>query len=159
MKFKLIGACAMLAGIAVAGPASAQPSTSANPNYGTINLRGGFNNDPRVINVTSGGSIPGSSVGGNCSGYVSRAPDVRLNYTRNGSLPLIISAASSADTTLIINGPEGRWYCDDDGGENGLNPSIRFNNPQSGRYEIWIGSYQEGQNSQARLHISELTSQ
>ncbi len=158
MKMKLLAAGAMLATMAVAAPASAQPSTSADPNFGTINLNAGFNNDPRVIRVVSGGATPASSVGSNCAGYVSRAPDVRLNY-RSGSLPLIISADSSDDTTLIVNGPDGRWYCDDDGGVNGLNPSIRFNSPQSGRYEIWIGSYRQGQNSEARLHISEVSSQ
>lgn len=158
MKLKLLAAGAMLASIAVAGPASAQPSTSADPNFGTINLSAGFNNDPRVIRVVSGGQTPADSVGRNCAGYVSRAPDVRLNYD-SGSLPLIISAASSDDTTLVVNAPDGRWYCDDDGGVNGLNPSVRFNSPQSGRYEIWVGSYSQGQNSEARLHISELESQ
>ena len=150
--------CALVGAATIAMPASAQPSTSANPNYGTINLSAGFSNDPRVINVVSGGATSASSVGNNCAGWVSRASDVRLNYDA-GSLPLIISADSSDDTTLIVNGPDGRWYCDDDGGVNGLNPSIRFNNPQSGRYEIWVGSYREGVNSRARLHISELRSQ
>ncbi len=151
--------CALVGAATIAMPAAAQPSTSANPNYGTINLEAGFSNDPRVIRVVSGGQTSAASVGRNCAGWVSRASDVRLNYDAGSSLPLIISADSSDDTTLVINGPDGRWYCDDDGGENGLNPSIRFNNPQSGRYEIWVGSYREGQNSQARLHISELHSQ
>ncbi len=158
MKIKLVAACALLAGVAVAGPASAQPSTSANPNYGTLTLRGGFTPDPRTVRVTSGGNINASSVGSNCSGFISRAPDVRLNFTP-GSLPLIISAASSADTTLVINAPDGRWHCDDDGGVNGLNPAIRFNRPLQGRYEIWIGSYRQGTNSRATLHISEVRSQ
>ena len=159
MKLKLLAAGAMLASIAVAGPASAQPSTSADPNFGTINLSAGFSNDPRVIRVVSGGQTAATSVGRNCAGYVSRAPDVRLNYEAGSSLPLIISADSSDDTTLVVNGPDGRWYCDDDGGENGLNPSVRFNSPGTGRYEIWVGSYREGQNSEARLHISEISSQ
>jgi len=151
--------CALVGAATIAMPASAQPSTSDDPNFGTINLTAGFNNDPRVIRVVSGGTTSASSVGRNCAGYVSRAPDVRLNYTAGSGLPLIISAASSDDTTLVVNGPNGNWHCDDDGGENGLNPSIRFNNPTSGRYEIWIGSYQQGQNSEARLHISEISSQ
>lgn len=158
MKLKLLATGAILATMAVAGPASAQPSTSANPNYGTLTLNAGFNNDPRVVRVTSGGTIPASSVGSNCAGYISRASDVRLVYSA-GNYPLIISADSSDDTTLVVNGPDGSWYCDDDSGVNGLNPSIRFDNPQSGRYEIWVGSYQQGTNSRAGLHVSEVGSQ
>lgn len=159
MKLKLLAAGAMLASIAVAGPAAAQPSTSADPNYGTLTLSAGFNNDPRVVRVTSGGEIDASTIRSGCAGWVSRASDVRVVYSNAGSLPLIISANSSDDTTLVVNGPDGTWYCDDDGGVNGLNPSIRFNNPRNGRYEIWVGSYREGQNSAAQLHVSEISSQ
>lgn len=158
MKKMLVTACAMLAGAAIASPAAAQPSTSADPNYGTLTLSGGFSPDPRVVNVTSGGAIAASTARNGCRGFVSRAPDVRLVF-EPGSLPLIISANSSADTTLLINTPDGRWYCDDDGGQGGLNPAIRFNNPRGGRYEIWIGSYRSGVNSRAQLHISEVRSQ
>ena len=95
-----------------------------------------------------------------CRGFISNAPDVRLNFVAGSSLPLIISVNSRADTTLVINGPDGRWHCDDDSGRLGMNPSLRFDNVQSGRYEIWVGTY--GQRSviaPAQLHISELTSQ
>ena len=149
------GLCALA--LLAATPAVAQ-STSADPNYGTISLSAGFSNDPRAISVVSGGSTPASNVGSNCSGYVSNAPDVRLMYSA-GSLPLIISVASDADTTLVVNAPDGRWYCDDDGGVNGLNPAIRFNGPQTGRYEIWVGSYRAGTNSRAAIYISEVGSQ
>ena len=46
-----------------------------------------------------------------------------------------------------------------DGGTRGLNPSIRFETPQSGRYEIWVGTYGSATLRNARLHISELYSQ
>ena len=75
-----------------------------------------------------------------------------------GSFPLILSVASGADTTLVVNGPDGSWYCDDDGGINGLNPALRFGSPQSGRYEIWVGTYAQGSTQPARLVISELDS-
>ena len=85
------------------------------------------------------------------------APDVRLVYEA-GSYPLIVSVASNADTTLVVNGPDGSWYCDDDSGE-GVNPSLRFNGPKAGRYEIWIGTYANASLQPAQLHISELRSQ
>ena len=143
--------------LAAAVPASAQ-NMNATPNYGTLNLRSGFTPDPSVVRVQSGGSLDARTIDSSCAGFITAAPDVRLVYSA-GSLPLIISVASGADTTLVVNGPDGRWYCDDDGGVNGMNPSVRFNHPASGRYEIWVGTYGRAALRDARLNISELTSQ
>jgi hypothetical protein len=145
----------LLAG--AAGPALAQ-DTSADANYGEVRLAAGFPDDPRVIALRAGGDLPASNAGARCSGFITDAPDVRLHYEA-GSLPLIISVAAGSDTTLVVNAPDGSFYCDDDGGVNGLNPSIRFNNPRSGRYEIWVGTYRAGAAQPARLHISEVGSQ
>lgn len=138
--------------------AGGMPDYSASPSYGTVSLSAGFEPDPRVISLQSGGSIPASNISPGCSGFVAAAPDVRLNY-RAGEYPLILSVASSSDTTLVVNGPDGSWYCDDDGGVNGLNPSLRFNSPRSGQYDIWVGTYGSGALQPARLHISEVGSE
>jgi hypothetical protein len=143
--------------LAAAAPAVAQDA-NADPNFRTINLRTGFTPDPQVISIRSGGEINARSISSACTGFISSAPDVRLHYTA-GSLPLIISVAAGADTTLVVNGPDGSWYCDDDGGVNGNNPMVRFNAPQSGRYEIWIGTYGNSSLQPGQLNISELTSQ
>jgi hypothetical protein len=139
-----------------AAPAAAQ-DYNADPNFGTLNLASGFTPDPQVVAVRSGGEINAATISQSCQGFISNAPDVRLNYTA-GSLPLIISVAADADTTLVVNGPDGSWYCDDDGGENGLNPMVRFNAPASGQYDIWIGTYGNASLQPAQLNISELTS-
>lgn len=155
-KFVAVGA--MIAGLMIAGPASAQPNTSAAPISGTVTLNSGFTPDPRVVSLRAGGTLSAGSVGDNCTGFITSAPDVRLVYSA-GSLPLIISVASGSDTTLVINAPDGNWYCDDDGGVNGTNPALRFDNPTSGRYEIWVGTYRSGASQPARLNISEVSSQ
>ena len=147
---------AAVAALAVtAGAASAQNWQIA-PNYGSVSLRAGFTPDPYNINLTAGGNIDVSySVSSDCRGYVTNAPDVELYYSA-GSLPLISSTNSSSDTTLVVTGPDGSWYCDDDGGE-GLNASLRWNRPMSGAYHIWVGTY--GSNpAAATLSISELYS-
>jgi hypothetical protein len=155
---RMFAAGAALAAVAAAGVAAAQ-NYSLNPAYGTVNLTAGFTPDPYVVNVASGGRNDASqTVSSSCRGFIAEAPDVRLNY-RAGSFPLIISVNSSADTTLVVNGPDGSWYCDDDGGEQGLNPSLRFNSPQSGQYDIWVGTYGNASNQAAQLHISELYTQ
>jgi hypothetical protein len=150
--------CLILAFCALAvAPARAQDA-NADPNFRTISLRTGFTPDPQVISIRSGGEINARSISSACAGFISSAPDVRLNYTA-GTLPLILSVAAGADTTLVVNGPDGSWFCDDDGGVNGNNPMVRFNAPQSGRYEIWIGTYGNSSLQPGQLNISELTSQ
>lgn len=152
---------ASAAGIAMAafagiGTAGAQDVSLA-PQYGTVELDAGFLPDPHSISMRSGGSIDASDVGSHCTGYIANAPDVRLQYS-SGSSPLIISADSSSDTTLVINAPNGQWYCDDDSGE-GVNPSVRFEKPMKGRYEIWVGTYGSSDFEPVTLDISELYSQ
>lgn len=153
---RTIAAGIALAAVAATGAAVAQ-NYNLNPIYGTVSLTAGFMPDPQVVNLQSGGQVNASSISSSCRGYIANAPDVRLMY-RAGSYPLIISVASAADTTLVVNAPNASWYCDDDSGVNGLNPMVRFNNPLSGQYDIWIGSYRGG-NHAAQLHISELYSQ
>ena len=144
---------AAVAAIAVTGAGLAQDPGAA-PAFGSVSLDVGFTPDPYTVDITSGGTINARNLGGNCRGWVARAPDFDLYYGA-GSLPLTIAADSNSDTTLVINGPDGRWYCDDDGGD-GLNPEITFGSPQSGLYDIWIGSYSEGDYADATLSISEL---
>jgi len=124
------------------------------PTYGSVTLKSGFNPDPFVKNVTSGGPIHTQLAGVNA--HVADAPDFRLFYTA-GSFPLTFKAQSSGDTTLLINLPDGSWIANDDGGS-GLNPQIRLDHPKSGRYDIYVGSYRNTM-SQAKLTITELTSQ
>ncbi|MGP1353695.1 MAG: hypothetical protein ACTS1Z_10255 [Parasphingopyxis sp.] len=155
-KLTSIAALAASATLFAMTPANAQ-NINADPTYETVRLNGGFTPDPYTVRLRSGGSIDASTISSSCRGYIANAPDVRLHF-RAGSLPLIISAASQADTTLVINAPNGNWYCNDDGGQ-GLNPSIRFDPAMSGRYEIWIGTYGSRSLEAARLSISEVSSE
>eukprot|EP01036_Dinobryon_divergens_P008355 gene8355-11153_t len=75
------------------------PDPSARANYGEEYLSSGFDDDPRTISVTSGGEIDASSLGGDCVGMISRAPDFQLTYDA-GSLPLTFGVSSYTDATL-----------------------------------------------------------
>ena len=145
------------AALAVTASAAVAQNYSLDPTYGTASLNAGFTPDPFVVNVQAGGERQASNVSSSCRGMIANRPDVRLNYN-SGNFPLIISVNASADTTLVINGPNGEWYCDDDGGE-GFNPSIRLNSPRSGQYDIWVGTYSSGSLQPSQLHISEISSQ
>jgi len=127
----LVCGCALL--LCAQAPALAQ-NAGAMPTYGAITLAAGFDPDPQIVNVNAGGG----SIGAPCDGLIHNAPDVRLAYT-GANASLIVSVASSADTTLLLQAPDGAWYCDDDSGEQGGNPSLLFERAESGTYTIWVG--------------------
>jgi len=141
--------------ITLAGPAMAQ-DYNATPNYGDITLSPGFTPDPHLVSLRAGGTVSANSAASGCSGFITSAPDFRLNWSGKGSLNLKISVVSNSDTTLVVNGPNGEWYCDDDSGDE-TNPVVTLGSV-SGRYEIWIGTYASGETKPAVLSISELSS-
>jgi len=144
---------ALLSTACLTAPAMAQ-NFGLNPTYGTYNLQSGFLPDPQTINIVAGGPInTANTLGGQCRGFAANAPDVRINFTGGSFSEINFSAFSDTDTTLIVNDPNGNWFCDDDGG-NGLNPLIVLT-PISGQYDIWVGTYSSG-NAQATLAVSEL---
>jgi hypothetical protein len=127
------------------------------PGDGELTLTAGFSPDPTTLDVMAGGELTAADTAGiACLGLVSAGPNVRIDYT-SGAWPLILSVASEADTTLIVRTPEGEWICDDDSGD-GLNPSVRFDAPTSGPYDIWVGTFIDGRQA-ATLYVSELTTQ
>lgn len=142
------------------GPGGDAPDFSLDPAYGVIDLVSGFTPDPHTQAIQAGGELDASMLGGACRGFVARAPDYRVNWTAgSGQLPLIFSVSSEFDTVLVINDAEGNWVCDDDGGNEGLNPAITFTNPVGGQYDVWVGTYQEGPLQPSVLSVSELYSE
>lgn len=146
--------------VAATAPASAQ-DTSLNPTFGHIALTAGFATDPSWVHVLSGGLTEGTytdaASGDTCTGYFEQAPDFRLTFTTGSGLPLSITSESRDDTVLLINGPDGQWYCNDD--TYGLNSAVTFPTPQDGVYDVWVGTYSnpQGEYPPAELGFTELT--
>jgi hypothetical protein len=155
---KLSWVAATAAAVALlSAPAQAQDWT-LDPTFGTYDVPAGFTPDPMIINgIISGGGEDVSAVLGGCNGYVATAPDVRINYTAGG-YPLTFATVGpdGSDVTLLINGPDGAWYCNDDVDETTLNAALTFTTPMSGQYDVWIGTYNPGENFEAALALSEL---
>ena len=129
----------MAPGVSLAQKTAAKPDFTLDPNYGSVRLESGFTPDPWTKSILAGGSVPTSAAKSGCEGKVSAAPDLQLNYEA-GSLDLTVMATADEDTTLLINTPNGRWYCDDDSAGS-LNPKVTITNPQNGRYDVWVGTY------------------
>ena len=152
MKMSMIGA-ALIISTVIGGSAAHAQDFGQPAAFGSAQLRTGFTPDPHVVSLTAGGSIDASNVNSACRGMIANAPDYKITYTA-GSLPLAFRTRSSSDTTLVINGPDGRWYCDDDSAGD-LDAQIVFNNPRSGTYDVWVGTF--GSNTaRASLQITEV---
>lgn len=73
-------------------------------------------------------------------GYVAPAPDFTLLYEApNADAELVISATGECDTLLLVNDLTAEWLFNDD--HDGLNPQISIPAAQTGRYDIWLGTY------------------
>jgi len=141
--------------MATTGLASAQ-DVNAPPAYGSTSLEAGFQPDPHTIPVQAGGAISANQLDEACFGYITHQPSYNLNYSAS-EYELFLSAASDADTVLVVNAPDGSWHCNDDAPGQGLNAGISFSDPQSGLYNIWVGSLDFGGGYEpAMLHMSEL---
>ncbi|EGN76209.1 trypsin-like serine protease [Idiomarina sp. A28L] len=129
------------------------------PYYGEASLVRGFTPDPHRVDIMGGGSINIAQTNiENCVGYVSEKPDFRLRWEGASSLLqfYFIAEDSALDPVLVVNAPDGSWYCNDDANSNTRNPSIKFNSARNGVYDIWVGSYQESVWVQGELRITEL---
>jgi serine protease Do len=125
------------------------------PNYGGTTLQAGFTPDPMIVEIISGGDLDVGTFGygAECRGYATRQPDYSVRWTGT-SAGLRFFFLSQGDTVLIINAPNGAWFCNDDSYST-LNPTLDFLNPAQGRYDIWVASYNAGENIRGSLYITE----
>ncbi len=153
-----LGAAVGVGLLAFPGAVSLAQDYNATPLYGTLNLDAGFTPDPQRVDVQAGGSTNARTLnlGSGCVGYIAVSqPDVRVRYEAGRYDTLSFHVTSNVDTTLIINGPHGQWYCNDDF-DGSVNPRVLFSPPRSGQYDIWVGTYREGRVHSAQLEVSEV---
>ncbi|MBL8537076.1 MAG: hypothetical protein JNM59_06695 [Hyphomonadaceae bacterium] len=119
---------------AASGPALAQDATAL-ARHGDIALAAGFAPDPHEVTISTGGDLDAAALSSACDGLIGEAPDLRVQYSAASAprTPLVVSAQSSADISLLVSAPDGAWYCSTDG-------LIRFGRPQSGAYAIWVAA-------------------
>ncbi len=116
------------------------------PSFGTYDLVSGFEPDPVEYASYAGGAIDLSQQeDSGCVGFVSDAPDIRISYSGiEYDYPLGFITESEVDTVLLINAPDGSWYCNDDYSEEfGVSAGIEFITPMEGIFDIWVGVYEE----------------
>ena len=132
-------------------------------------LRTGFTPDPWAFRLTAGGGrdpinvetlgLRDSQTGTACSrSFITARPDFRFTFAAGNRFPLLrfyVVTANGADATLLVNTPGAQWRCNDDS-YGGLMPTIDFNNPQPGRYDVWVGTYDGSRRNRAQFFVTEL---
>ena len=128
-------------------------------NFGSTDLAAGFSPDPFSADIVSGGPIDVSYLGTDCLGYATAASDYDVEYTAGSAdlLRFYFVADEVEDTTLVMNAPDGSWHCNDDAPLT-IDPMIDFENPESGRYDIWIGSFETDAQNAGTLFVTEAES-
>ncbi len=126
-------------GCCMGGGASSAPITLTGP---------GFTPNPTTATGMSGGvqqasALAASDVNGNsCVGNIPTAPQHTVNVS--AAIPLLrILVNGAQDSTLVVRGPTGTFYCNDDSGDpgNGLNPVVEIANAAPGAYQVYVGAY------------------
>ncbi len=132
---------------------TAELDYSASPIYGVANLAGNFSPDPYSVGMTVGGPVNVAYLGSSCSGFATTAPSLRVSSSGSPSLLRFYFVAANGDATMIVNDPYGNFYCVDDSFGT-VNPTIDFNNPAGGSYDIWIGSYAANTTVTGTLYVT-----
>ena len=108
--------------------------------YVSLDIDAGNPLDPFIVSVNGGGRLDASALGGDCYGFVNIEPVVRINWQGETEMSRIFFY-SDHDPTLIVQSPDGEFHCNDDANVLLLDPSITFQHPEPGTYNIWVGSY------------------
>lgn len=98
-----------------------------------------------------------SYLGDGCTGYASSAPDFSITYTSGETFSLLrfyFVATGGIDAIMVVNDPSIDYLCDDDSYETS-NPTLDYEDPATGRYDVWIGTYTQGGAVSGTLYITE----
>lgn len=134
----VLSALAALAGLTIAGAASACPDYQA---WGdTYALTGADLYAPQTFRVTAGGGNSLTSCGFSNEGYVISSPDFTFDLSQMQGYAMEVRVVSRCDAVLLVNTANTSWYYDDDSNGN-LDPAIWLQNPGNGYLDVWVGTY------------------
>jgi hypothetical protein len=128
-----------------------RPNPLAEPSVGRVGFGPATAIDPRVIFDIAPSQTEARGLGEGCVGFITPAqPD--LVVSAEPRLPqLMVYMVAENDGVLLVVGPDGTTYCNDD--FDGLNPGVMIPNPMAGDYAVFAGTY-GGQGGIATLGVT-----
>jgi len=132
-------------------------STSLAQQGSGVALEPTFLPDPIALSYVSGGTVNAARrYGKGCRGFISHAPDHTVELLTPFDF-FRLHVQSDYDTTLIVRQENSDFLlCDDD--TEGINPEIRAEDWEPGRYSIYIGSYDKNIQAPYTLYLTEYKS-
>lgn len=115
-------------------------SLGANGIFGDSRLQAGFETVEQP--AAGGGDLPIAGLdglGGDCRGFVSLLPAYTFTLEEAGDLLVFFEALR--DSTLLVVGPQGELFCNDNAGSANLNPLVNVSGAPAGRYVVYIGNH------------------
>lgn len=139
----------LLAMMLFAPAALAQSTPSAmddapSPAFVVIDLTAGYPLDPLIVSLNGGGDIAANTLDEACTGFIPENPTVTLNWAGEADF-VEAFFYSDHDPVLVVQTPSGAYLCNDDANDLLLDPVLEVNDPEQGRYNIWVGSYAPNQ--------------
>ena len=136
------------------GPVCSRFDASGPPKHTMDPLASGFGRTE--LPVTAGGDTPANGLRngqGTCTGYIpGDGPTTRLTLSGGGNA-LNIAGCGPDDLTLVVQTPDGTLLCDDDTEDN--KPVVSIPSAGAGDYNIFVGTYGQGQSPGSRVVLSE----
>ena len=112
---------------------------TAEPAVGRIEYGPQTRIDPRIIFDIAPSQTPAFGMGDGCAGFITPSqPDVVVEALA-GLPQLMIYMVGDNDGSLVVAGPDGHLYCNDDFEQ--LNPGVMIPNPIPGAYAVFAGTY------------------
>lgn len=96
---------------------------------------------PLTQDVKSAGTIAAFDIDlgdAKCNGYIGDTPDFVFDVN-SAQGQMTVWLASQQDASLLVVGPQGAAYCNDDSSADNANPSVTIANPAQGRYGVFVG--------------------
>jgi hypothetical protein len=101
-----------------------------------------------LVSVQSGAAgapaVDAQTLGETCAGYVPAQPDVVLNWSEDPSVDTLrLFILSTGDPVMTVVTPAGDVLCNDDYTPLVEDSYLEIPNPESGRYAIFVGSFED----------------
>ena len=125
------------------------PVPEAEPRAGRLSLP---DTGTAELAVTLSGGVPAEEAGPDCTGDINQMrPDATLTLAAPEPVLAFAASADGPDTTLLVVGPDGAIYCNDDAIN--YDPAIVLTDAVAGDYAIWVGVRGTGAGQEARLVV------
>lgn len=131
-------------------PAEGVFQPDAAPLAATLTLGGARTNwlNPTLVSilggVAEGPAVKASTLGATCAGFVAERPDVVLDWTEDATVETLrIFMLSLGDPTLVVVTPSGDVLCNDDYSPLVADPYVSIDAPETGRYAIYAGAFED----------------